>query len=132
MGSLTRTQVGYGQNRSRTAMDYQPALRYAILHRHSPALIGSAVGRGQLLRIGRYRLVCTGFFAVGHHLPGFMRVYGERELFDRHKAQFLIAPVVIAALVGWSVYNGHLGFFILLALWDMWHFFMQHYGLMRI
>ncbi len=72
------------------------------------------------------------FFAVGHHLPGFMRVYGERELFDRHKAQFLIAPVVIAALVGWSVYNGHLGFFILLALWDMWHFFMRHYGLMRI
>jgi len=61
-----------------------------------------------------------------------MRVYGERELFDRHKAQFLIAPVVIAALVGWSVYNGHLGFFILLALWDMWHFLMQHYGLMRI
>ncbi len=72
------------------------------------------------------------FFAVGNHLPGFMRVYGERELFDRHKAQFLIAPVVIAALVGWSVYNGHLGFFILLALWHMWHFLMQHYGLMRI
>ena len=31
-----------------------------------------------------------------------------------------------------SVYNGHLGFFILLAVWDMWHFFMQHYGFMRI
>ena len=72
------------------------------------------------------------FFAVGHHLPGFMRAYGERELFALHKAQFLIAPVVIAAFVGWSVYNGHLGFFIFLALWDMWHFFMQHYGLMRI
>ncbi len=72
------------------------------------------------------------FFAVGHHLPGFMRAYGEKELFDHHKAQFLIAPVVIAAFVGWSVYNGHLGFFIFLALWDMWHFFMQHFGLMRI
>ena len=33
------------------------------------------------------------FFAVGHHLPGFMRAYGERELFALHKAQFLIAPV---------------------------------------
>lgn len=72
------------------------------------------------------------FFAVGHHLPGFMRAYGERELFSHYKPQFLVAPVVIAAFVGWSVFNGHLGFFIFLALWDMWHFFMQHYGLMRI
>ena len=31
-----------------------------------------------------------------------------------------------------EVFNGHLGFFIFLALWDMWHFFMQHYGFMRI
>ena len=72
------------------------------------------------------------FFAVGHHLPGFMRAYGERELFDRHKATFIISPLVVTAFVAWSVFNGHLGFFIFLALWDMWHFFMQHYGFMRI
>lgn len=72
------------------------------------------------------------FFAVGHHLPGFMRAYGERELFDRHKATFLVSPLVVTAFVAWSVFNGHLGFFIFLALWDLWHFFMQHYGFMRI
>jgi tetratricopeptide (TPR) repeat protein len=72
------------------------------------------------------------FFAVGHHLPGFMRAYGEKELFDRHKATFLISPLVVTAFVAWSVFSGHLGFFIFLALWDMWHFFMQHYGFMRI
>ena len=72
------------------------------------------------------------FFAVGHHLPGFMRAYGERELFQRYKARFMLAPVIITGFVGWSVFNGHLGFFIFLALWDMWHFFMQHYGFMRI
>ena len=77
-------------------------------------------------------LFVLAFFAVGHHLPGLMRAYGERELFERYKARFIIAPIVIGACVGWSVFNGHLGFFILLALWDMWHFFMQHYGFMRI
>ena len=77
-------------------------------------------------------LFVLAFFAVGHHLPGLMRAYGEKELFLRHKARFIVAPVVIAGFVGWSVFNGHLGFFIFLALWDMWHFFMQHYGFMRI
>ncbi len=77
-------------------------------------------------------LFVLAFFAVGHHLPGFMRAYGERELFQRYKARFIVAPICITAFVGWSVFSGHLGFFIFLALWDMWHFFMQHYGFMRI
>lgn len=77
-------------------------------------------------------LFVLAFFAVGHHLPGLMRAYGEKELFSRYKARFIVAPIVITGFVGWSVFNGHLGFFIFLALWDMWHFFMQHYGFMRI
>ncbi len=77
-------------------------------------------------------LFVLAFFAVGHHLPGLMRAYGERELFAQYKARFIVAPIVIALFVGWSVFNGHLGFFIFLALWDMWHFFMQHFGFMRI
>ncbi|MSR83394.1 MAG: tetratricopeptide repeat protein [Candidatus Latescibacteria bacterium] len=77
-------------------------------------------------------LFVLAFFAVGHHLPGLMRAYGERELFARYKARFVVTPFLVAALVGWSVFNGHLGFFIFLALWDLWHFFMQHFGFMRI
>ncbi len=77
-------------------------------------------------------LFVLAFFAVGHHLPGLMRAYGEKELFARYKARFIVAPFIIALFVGWSVFSGHLGFFIFLALWDMWHFFMQHYGFMRI
>ena len=77
-------------------------------------------------------LFVLAFFAVGHHLPGLMRAYGERELFVRYKARFIVSPLIIISCVAWSVFNGHLGFFIMLALWDMWHFFMQHYGFMRI
>ena len=57
-------------------------------------------------------LFVLAFFAVGHHLPGVMRAYGEKELFDRYKARFIISPIVIIACVGWSVFNGQLGFFI--------------------
>ena len=41
------------------------------------------------------------FFAVGHHLPGFMRAYGEKELFDRHKAR-CGAPSATLRLIGSS------------------------------
>ena len=44
-------------------------------------------------------LFVLAFFAVGHHLPGLMRAYGERELFGRYKARFIVAPLVIAAFV---------------------------------
>lgn len=77
-------------------------------------------------------LFVLAFFAVGHHLPGLMRAYGERDLFAQYKVRFIVSPIIITAFVGWSVFSGHLGFFIFLALWDMWHFFMQHYGFMRI
>ena len=35
-------------------------------------------------------LFVLAFFAVGHHLPGLMRAYGERELFVRYKARFIV------------------------------------------
>ena len=31
------------------------------------------------------------FFTFGHHLPGFMRAYGDRELFARYRLRFLLA-----------------------------------------
>ena len=30
------------------------------------------------------------FFAMGHHLPGFMRAYGDPELFQTFKEKFLV------------------------------------------
>ena len=61
-------------------------------------------------------LFVLAFFAVGHHLPGLMRAYGEDELFQRYKIRFIISPIIIVLFVGWSVFNGHMGFFIFLAV----------------
>src|SRR5437762_5058932 len=40
-------------------------------------------------------LVVTAFFALGHHLPGMIRAYGDRELFQRFHWRFILAPPLL-------------------------------------
>ncbi len=37
-------------------------------------------------------LAVIAFASLGHHLPGFMRAYGDRELFKRYRVRFVLAP----------------------------------------
>lgn len=78
---------------------------------------------------------------VAHHMPTFIRIYGDLELFQRFKWNFLLGPVIpLGFSAGVLVYlNYHqypveyfLYLYIFLALWDPWHFLRQHYGFMRI
>src|SRR5882757_5826439 len=49
------------------------------------------------------------FGAMGHHLPGMIRAYGDRALFERFRWRFIFAPVFLAAVcVGfyWSDLKG--------------------------
>lgn len=78
---------------------------------------------------------------VAHHLPTFIRIYGDVELFKRHRWSFLLAPVVplvfSTAVLAYINYRElpveyFLYLYIMLALWDPWHFLRQHYGFMRI
>lgn len=80
-------------------------------------------------------------FTVAHHLPTFIRIYGDVELFKRFKWSFVLAPVVpivfSACVLGYINYKQYpveyfLYLYIMLALWDPWHFLRQHYGFMRI
>ena len=72
------------------------------------------------------------FFTFGHHLPGFLRAYGDRELFARYRLRFLLAPPLLFATTLWfDIRNLH-GLLIFISAWDIWHVMMQHYGFMRI
>jgi len=80
-------------------------------------------------------------FTVAHHLPTFIRIYGDVDLFKRFKWSFVLAPVVpivfSAAVLGYINYKNYpveyfLYLYIMLVLWDPWHFLRQHYGFMRI
>jgi hypothetical protein len=80
-------------------------------------------------------------FTVAHHMPTFIRIYGDVELLRRFRWSLLLAPVVpftfALAVLGYINYKGYpveyiLVLYLMLAVWDPWHFLMQHYGFMRI
>ncbi len=86
-------------------------------------------------------LVTHVVMTVAHHLPTFIRIYGDVELFRRHRWTFLLAPVIpfLGALSALTYLNARgdpvenvLYLFLLLTLWDPWHFLMQHYGFTRL
>ncbi|MCA9235756.1 MAG: tetratricopeptide repeat protein [Planctomycetales bacterium] len=92
----------------------------------------------------RVWLVVIAFASLGHHLPGFMRAYGDRELFARFRWRFLLAPPLVfavallftpppwlAAKLGLPWTHLH-GLELVLLTWGTWHGLMQTYGFMRI
>ncbi|MBI1356377.1 MAG: tetratricopeptide repeat protein [Acidobacteria bacterium] len=72
------------------------------------------------------------FFTFGHHFPTFLRAYGDKELFERFRWRFLLAPPLIFLTALWFDDRQLHGLLIFVALWDIWHVLMQHYGFMRI
>ncbi len=70
--------------------------------------------------------------ATGHHMPGFIRAYSDKELFNRYKTRMLVAPVLLLAAALWLEFAQVPGMRVILILWGAWHFIMQNYGIMRI
>ena len=82
---------------------------------------------------GQEVYVCVAAFgALGHHLPGMMRAYGDRALFSRFGVRFMAAPVLLIALCGLFASRGWSGIELILATWGVWHGLMQTYGFLRI
>ena len=47
--------------------------------------------------------VVLAFGATGHHLPGLLRAYGDRDLFERFRARFIFGPVLLFGRGGTAV-----------------------------
>ena len=112
----------------------------------SPLLIVPAVllALRQRMTPEQVSLIVISFASLGHHLPGFMRAYGDRELFLRFRRRFLLAPPLaiglallftppafLANLLGLPWQHLH-GLELILLVWGTWHGLMQTYGFMRI
>jgi len=100
--------------------------------------------------IGGPSLVWTVFmvFNIAHHFPTFIRIYGDRDCFRRFRWSLVLGPLIpftVAMVVAVYLVTdpdptkqledkfGRLIFlWMILTLWDPWHFLMQHYGFMRI
>lgn len=72
------------------------------------------------------------FGAVGHHLPSFLRTYGDRELFMRYRVRLILAPILFFGLtLAFSLRDLH-GMLLISLCWSIWHGMMQHFGFLRI
>lgn len=80
-------------------------------------------------------------FNVGHHFPTFVRIYGDKDCFQRFRWSLILGPIIPFTVgLGLSYYTLSHGYpiqtlflmMMILTLWDPWHFLMQHYGFMRI
>jgi Flp pilus assembly protein TadD len=72
------------------------------------------------------------FGAMGHHLPGMIRAYGDRALFSRFKARFIAAPVALLIVCVWSSVYDIQAVQLVAMTWGIWHGMMQTYGFCRI
>jgi Tfp pilus assembly protein PilF len=77
-------------------------------------------------------LFVAAFGAMGHHLPGMIRAYGDRALFERFRWRFIFAPlfllVTCVAFYWWELK----GIILVVFFWGVWHGMMQTYGFCRI
>src|SRR5213593_3305041 len=72
------------------------------------------------------------FGATGHHLPGMIRAYGDRALFERFRWRFIFAPMFLLATCVAFYWWDLKGIVLVVFFWGVWHGMMQTYGFCRI
>ncbi|HEU5246392.1 MAG TPA: tetratricopeptide repeat protein [Candidatus Udaeobacter sp.] len=77
-------------------------------------------------------LFVAAFGAMGHHLPGMIRAYGDRALFQRFKWRFIFAPLFLLAVCTAFFWWDLKGILLVVFFWGVWHGLMQTYGFCRI
>src|SRR2546422_720578 len=77
-------------------------------------------------------LFVAAFGAMGHHLPGMIRAYGDRALFQRFKYRFIFAPIFLVVVCTIFFLWDLKGIVLIVFIWGVWHGMMQTYGFSRI
>jgi Flp pilus assembly protein TadD len=77
-------------------------------------------------------LFVASFGAVGHHLPGMMRAYGDRLLFERFRYRFVLAPLLVGGVCLLFAVRELTAMVLVAYIWGVWHGLMQTYGFLRI
>src|ERR1700693_1379066 len=77
-------------------------------------------------------LFVPAFGAMGHQLPGMIRAYGDRALFERFKWRFILAPIFLVVVCVMFFWWDLKGIVLIAFVWGVWHGMMQTYGFCRI
>jgi tetratricopeptide (TPR) repeat protein len=95
-------------------------------------LVPIFIGAQGLWAAGDIYLFVAAFGAMGHHLPGMIRAYGDRALFQRFRWRFICAPIFLVVVsAAFSVWDLN-GIMLVAFIWGVWHGMMQTYGFCRI
>jgi len=107
--------------------------RDLILYVGTPLLILPVFALAQARWSAQYiYLFVAAFGAMGHHLPGMIRAYGDRTLFQRFRWRFILAPLfLLAVCVAFTCWDLK-GIVLIVFFWGVWHGMMQTYGFCRI
>jgi Tfp pilus assembly protein PilF len=113
----------------------QGCWRDLILYVGTPLLLIPLFAVAQVRWTAQEIFVFVGAFgALGHHLPGMIRAYGDRTLFERFRWRFMVAPVfLLTVCVGFYFWDLETNPVVLIVFfWGIWHGMMQTYGFGRI
>jgi Tfp pilus assembly protein PilF len=113
----------------------QGCWRDLILYVGTPLLLIPLFAVAQVRWTAQEIFIFVGAFgAMGHHLPGMIRAYGDRALFERFRWRFIVAPVfLLAVCVGFYFWDVETNPVVLIVFfWGIWHGMMQTYGFGRI
>ncbi len=79
-----------------------------------------ALARAQWTDDAVYAFVMA-FGSTGHHLPGLLRAYGDRELFARFRTRFILGPILLAGVCLLLTFADMRGLIFMLLMWGTWH-----------
>ncbi|HST29575.1 MAG TPA: tetratricopeptide repeat protein [Chthoniobacterales bacterium] len=135
MGSITTTS-GSGMVISAPAkrsLWIQDSWRDLVLYVGTPLLLVPLFAVAQSRWTGQdIYLFVAAMGSMGHHLPGMIRAYGDRALFERFRWRFLLAPVfLLGTCIAFYVWDLN-AIFLVVFFWGVWHGMMQTYGFCRI
>jgi Flp pilus assembly protein TadD len=99
----------------------------------APAIILPALWLAQSrFRPDQIYLFVASFGAIGHHLPGMMRAYGDRFLFERFRYRFVLTPLLLGGTCLLFATREWNAMVLVAYVWGVWHGLMQTYGFLRI
>ena len=77
--------------------------------------------------------ILFGLIVTGHHVPGWIRAFGEPAVYERHKARLWVSLAAVPALVVLpAIYGLGVVGLTIAAAFDLWHVAMQQHGFGRI
>ncbi len=77
-------------------------------------------------------LYVLGIGGFGHHLPGFIRAYSDRELFRQFRHRFIVVPALLILIAGLYSFLNLNALACITIAWGTWHGAMQINGFARI